>query len=308
MKQKKTYNPYLEITQSIIERLRQGTIPWRESFAGADFGLPKNYFSGHQYRGVNLLLLGMLPYEHPFYLSFLQCQQLGGRIRKGAKSQRVYFSSFLYFDGQGKKLTEQQFQQLENTGVEGLQKRFFLRYFNLFNIEFVEGVDWELPERPSFVHSPDEHCEALIERLQPALVLQHQHRTKAFYHPGKDVVNVPELQYFYSPHQYYATLFHELGHWTGHPRRLNRDFSAFGSQTYSKEELVAELSACFLCAERGILNEPLKDNSAAYIQSWMKVLQNEERLVYQAAQQAQKALQFILDFQPSNVQKKALAA
>ncbi|MEM9824153.1 MAG: zincin-like metallopeptidase domain-containing protein [Bacteroidota bacterium] len=290
------YNPYQDITKTIIEQLKSGTIPWRQTFSSASFGLPKNYFSGHSYRGINLLLLGMLDYEHPLYLSFLQCKKLGGRIRQGAKTHRVYFSSFIYSDASGKRIKQEQYEALEKAGIKGIKKYFFLRYYKLFNICDVEGITLDLPKVQTFEHTRDIRCESLIESLQPDLKLGHSNSREAFYLPSIDQVNIPELKYFYSADQYYATLFHELGHWSGHPNRLNRNFAQFGTKTYSKEELIAELTACFLCANCNIFNDPLKDNSAAYIQSWIKVLNNDYQFIYQAAQNAQKATHFILDY------------
>jgi antirestriction protein ArdC len=175
-----------------------------------------------------------------------------------------------------------------------------LRYYNVFNVEQVE----KLPEKfyrtdadPVREFSPIESCEMIVAGYQEAPTTRHD-GSRAFYAPSTDTVTLPPPSAFLSPEAYYATTFHELGHSTGHPSRLARegitDPIMFGSHRYSREELIAEMTSAFLCGRAGIDSEPLIQNSAAYVASWIRVLKGSPKLVVIAAAQAQKAADWIL--------------
>lgn len=169
-----------------------------------------------------------------------------------------------------------------------------LRYFTLFNVEQVEGCTIE-SGRPVETTCRIDEAESVLSMMPnpPKLV---RHHSSAFYRPDLDAVAMPDIQKFRSAESYYATLYHELGHATGHPTRLNRrgvaEVTVFGSSDYSREELVAELASAFVCAEIGLDNS-LIDAAASYIDGWMKALSNDPRAVVHASSQARHAADYI---------------
>jgi antirestriction protein ArdC len=169
-----------------------------------------------------------------------------------------------------------------------------LRYYTVFNLEQTTGIETPM-ELHKQTFQPIERCEALVTSMPQRPTLHHG-EPRAYYRPSVDAINMPRPELFDSPEEYYSTLFHELTHSTGHARRLNRptltDLCPFGSTNYSKEELVAEMGAAFLCGICGIENRTV-DNSAAYIASWLRVLKHDKQMVILAAAQAQRAADFI---------------
>ena len=288
-------DPYQQVTDLIIQKLEQGIVPWQKPWS--TYGLPKNYVSGKQYRGINALLLHMLPYEHPYYLTFKQAKDLGGNVIKGSKASIVTLWAWFYYDKNGKRVAYPRPDQLAY-----LEKRPFLRYYHVFNISQVEGVEWKLP-----IIQPNSHlgvpvkASRLISFLKPKLPDIRVKGDKAYYVPSDDYIVVPDIKLFAKPEAYYSTLFHEIIHSTGHQKRLNREGiimpTGFGNYAYGKEELIAEMGASFLCQEVGILNDVL-DNSAAYLQSWLATIKEDKRLLVTAAGQAQKAVDWLLGTRP----------
>jgi antirestriction protein ArdC len=184
-----------------------------------------------------------------------------------------------------------------DTGDE--EKRFVLRQYTVFNAAQLDDV--AVPDLPVTPHrfNPIERCAQLVDAMphRPAIIAGHQ---RAFYTPATDTLHMPIPACFQSPEAYYATLFHELTHSTGHRSRLHRktltDLCLFGSRDYAQEELVAEIGASYLCGVCGIANVMI-DNSAAYLQSWMQVLRNDAKMLVHAAAQAQKAADYIQNLQ-----------
>ena len=171
-------------------------------------------------------------------------------------------------------------------------KRFVMRTSRAFNADQVDGY------RPPFhiVEEPDRipDVEAFVSNL-PGLDLRFG-GGRAYYNPSNDFVQMPKLEYFFSSHGYYSTLLHECAHWSGHDDRMARDFSGrFGSEAYAFEELVAELSAAFLCGDLGISNEPREDH-AEYIAGWLRVLKKDSRAIFKASSEAAKAADFLCTF------------
>jgi antirestriction protein ArdC len=287
---------YSIVTERMIALLEAGTAPWRKTWRGGE--RPRNLISKKPYRGVNTLLLGSTSFASPYWLTFNQVQQLGGRVKKGAKSELIIFWKFL--DGQ--KGTD------EGSGSEPTSKRRppLLRYYRVFNMEQTEGLEKHLPpppeERP---FTPIETAARIVEAMPQRPPIQHIDPS-AYYAPARDFVNSPRPETFDRPENYYAVAFHELIHSTGHKSRLNRAgvagsrLAAFGSADYSREELVAEMGSAFLCAEAGI--ESTLDNSAAYLKGGLGALKGDARLIVTAASTAQRAADFILG---RNVQETA---
>ena len=257
-------------------------MPWHKPWVG---GYPQNLISKKEYRGINVFLLGCQRYSSPYWLSFKQCSELGGHVRKGEKGTMVVFWKQVNF----KDKTE-----------EGETDKTIplLRYYTIFNVEQCEGIDEKKIPKPEA--NPDFQpiavCEETVNGMQNKPDIQFR-ESRAYYQPLNDFVNMPVKESFEKEEFFYSVLFHELGHSTGHKSRLDRkDMGAgsFGSEKYSKEELVAEMTAAFLCGVCQIENMII-ENSAAYIQSWLKALKNDKKLVVLAAAQAQKAADYILN-------------
>jgi len=271
---------YSIITEQIIDQLNQGKIPWNQPWIG---GRAKNLISGKEYRGINTFILGSQRAKSPYWLSYKQAQQLGGNVKKGEKSTMIVFWKQVQVDDKDSK-----------TGKKTIP---MLRYYRVFNSD-----QCNLPENKTPVleanqnFQPIEQCERIVSGMPKRPTIQHQ-ESKAYYSPSDDFVNMPAKNAFEKEEFYYSVLFHELGHSTGHASRCARkkfhEWQPFGSDSYSKEELVAEMTAAFLCGESGIERETIQ-NSAAYIQSWTRKFKENVKLVVLAAAQAQKAADFIM--------------
>ena len=254
---------------------------------------PRNFRTGKPYRGVNILPLWSMPYSAPFWLTFKQAQELGGSVRKGEKGTQIVF--YKQLNGRADHPAEQPEQAGE---AEAKGTSFVLTYYTVFNVEQCDGL--ALPEllptsEPDDVEI-DETCEALVHAWdgRPALQLTQTTERRAYYRPATDSVHMPARFRFVDASLYYSTLFHELVHSTGHETRLNRTFGAsFGDDLYSKEELVAETGAAFLCAITGVATDHTESNNTAYIQNWIERLEGDHRLILQAAAAAQKAVDMV---------------
>lgn len=270
------------VTARIIEALESGTAPWRKPWRSTSSRWAENLISRKPYRGINQFLLHISEHSTPYWLTYKQAQDLGGNVRKGEKGTPVVFV------GTAKESKD----STDNT--DKAQSYTFLKYYTVFNADQCDGLA-DVPAVKSVERTPHERiqaAEAVVAAYsdKPAIVTASQ----AWYRPSTDTVGIPALDLFDSPAAYYATLFHELGHSTGHESRCNRDGilakAAFGSETYSKEELVAEMCAAFLCSEVGI---DTIAPSASYLQSWITVLKGDSRLVVSAAAKANQAFDYI---------------
>ena len=275
---------YEIITEEILDIMGQGIIPWRKPWSAQ--GAHRNFISGAQYRGVNVFLLSCSCYSSPWWITYNQAKKKGGSVRKGEKGRRVVFWKWLV-------------NRSENpvTGEIEEKKVPMLRYYTVFNLEQVEGI--EAPEDPEKeIINPIEAAEDIVSGMPspPA----RQTGDKAAYFPALDKITIPNIQDFLSSEEFYSTLFHELAHSTGHHSRLNRNGitgeNFFGSHNYSKEELVAEMTAAFLCGEANILPSTI-ENSAAYLQGWSAKFKDDKKMIVCAAASAQKAADFILNRQ-----------
>ncbi|MBZ5643710.1 MAG: ssDNA-binding domain-containing protein [Acidobacteriia bacterium] len=269
---------YEIVTESIIKQLESGVAPWRKPWRTE---LPANLVSKKEYRGINIFLLASQGYGSRYWVTYHQAQTVGGSVKKGEHGSKVVLW----------KIDECRKENKE-TGETENRKSILLRYYNVFNLEQCDGI--KSPEPSRFIH-PIKECERIIKSMPnlPRFVRD----SRAFYRPSNDSVGMPSRWAFDSVEGYYSTLFHELTHSTGHFSRVGRegimDHNPFGSEDYSKEELVAEMGAAMLCGVAGIESETL-DNSAAYLQSWINRLRSDARLIVSAASQAQKASDYIL--------------
>jgi antirestriction protein ArdC len=284
---------YEVVTNRIIERLEQGELTWRKTWSG--YGLARNYVSGKEYRGINMLLMNLFsPHTIPCYLTFKQAQDLGGHVKKGAKAQQVFYFNVLFKDANDQTISP----EMAATLGDGVKVMKFLKYYNVFNVEDIEGVEFKIDDLRLLPHEKIERCEQVINGYPSPPQYLLKDRGRAYYSPMEDSINMPPIEHHDSAEFYYATFFHELIHSTGHARRLAREEvvtpDRFGSTAYSQEELVAELGASFLCGLTGIDREPVIENAAAYIQGWLKKLRDDKQFIFKAAAAAQKAVDYIV--------------
>ena len=280
---------YQIVTDRMLEALGRGVVPWHRPWDAARVGAQQNAVSRRAYRGMNVFLLAPgvqgPGFEDPRWLTFTQARELGGHVRRGERGRMVVF---------WKRLTVES----ETDDGEPTEKTIpLLRYYTVFNVEQCEGLRLApLGDAPREL-APIEAAERIVREMPRRPDLRHGGE-RAFYAPAVDRVTMPPRASFDSAEAYYSTLFHELTHATGHQSRLDRHgletgIAPFGSPVYSAEELVAEMGAAFLAAEAG-LDEVTFDNSAAYVASWLRVLQDDPKLVVVAAGRAQRAADFIL--------------
>ncbi len=282
---------YQYVTNQVLKMLEKGVAPWRSTILGhAKLGMPKNLNSGRKYRGINVFLLAMIAYargyESAYWLTFKQAQERGGNVKKGEHSSVVVF-----------------WKQFETTDRETQQKVNIpvLRYYNVFNVQQCEKI--EVPDAPQYTpvqFNPIERAEDVVKSYVDRPTIEHV-GSRAYYRPSEDVVRIPEPTRFETNEAYYSTLFHELSHSTGHSKRLNRkldsDPKPFGSPDYGKEELIAEMSAAFLCAHTGITPATI-ENTASYLSGWMGLLKKDKKLLITAAGAAQRSADYILGIHP----------
>jgi len=274
-------NVYQIVTDRIIAELENNVIPWQKPWSGIRSGA-FNRISKKPYSILNQMLL-----KHTGeYATFKQWSDLGGKIKKGAKSEIIVFwkvSKYIEENDEGEKEVKQY---------------AILKYYNVFHISQVEGV--EPLENPFSEVEPIEEADRVIIDYvtREHIDFQEQASNEAYYSPSRDCIVVPMKEQYQNINEYYSTTFHELTHSTGHKTRLDRLTSgvnaAFGSQTYSKEELVAEIGAATLLNYLGIETTKTFKNSAAYIQSWLQVLKNDNKFIVSAASKADKAVNYIL--------------
>jgi len=271
---------YAAVTERIIEQMEQGIIPWQKPWISNSKAV--SHATGKPYSLLNQMLLGR-PGE---YLTFKQCQEAGGHVKKGEKSSVVVFWKWIE-------------QEDEETGET--KEIPFLRYYNVFHIDQCEGIQAQytteshFPDGASTVETAQEIIYDYLER--EGVKLTHSEGDRAFYRPSTDEIILPLRKQFVSTAEYYGTVFHELTHSTGHPSRLNRldKVAAFGSDVYSKEELVAQIGAAALINHIGLETSTSFSNNAAYIQNWLSVLKGDKRFIVSAAGKAEKAVNLILN-------------
>jgi len=288
---------YSIVTERIIEKLEAGTIPWHKPWRS--IGAPQNLVSKKSYRGINVWLLTMQGYISPYWATLRQINELGGRVRKGEKSTPVVFWR-VYVDGvEVRANSDQHDPEREQEEGQG-RRRFVLRYYSIFNTEQCE-LPASVSEKLAFPEQrqldPIEACEKILTGMPNPPEIVHA-GDQAFYSPITDRITMPPRGLFANAEEYWSTFWHEAGHASGHRKRLNRDSiteaAPFGSATYSVEEIVAEMTAAYLCGITGIENRTI-DNSAAYVAGWLRQLRDQRNLIIHAAAQAQRACDYILN-------------
>ncbi len=305
-------DPYVRITSRILEQLEGGVTPWTQPWSADHLAgrvTRPLRVTGEAYQGINVLLLWMeavaAGHPSPTWMTYQQAQKLGAQVRKGERGTPVvyYGEATRKGGGQGGDGGEPTTDQ-DGDGEDGRPLRF-LKSYTVFNVGQVDG----LPERftPAEAPSPALPGPERIERAEAffaATGLEVRHGgDRAFYSVKEDRIQLPPIEAFRDAESYYATRGHESVHATRHPSRLDRDLGRkrFGDEGYAREELVAELGSAFLAADLGLALEPRPDH-AAYLESWIKVLQDDKRAVVQAASHAERAVRFLHGVQPGRTE------
>lgn len=286
-RERSAISPAARITQEIIARLEAGTKPWVQPWRGVPLSRPLRA-CGIPYRGMNCFWLWMVAdmcgYTSPFWMTYRQAQELGGQVRKGEKSTIAIFY---------KSYTRE--VEAPDTGERSEEARRVLKSYPVFNADQVEGLpayfrpvaSLELVEPAGREDELDRFFAAIPANLRNA-------GSEAYYEPGIDRITMPPASLFTGFDHYYATLAHEMSHWTGHHSRLARDLkNRFGSAAYAAEELIAELSSAMLGAELGLPVAHL-DSHASYIEHWLKLLKDDDRAILTAAARAEEAASLLL--------------
>lgn len=292
----KQFDIYEVIANRMIAELEKGKIPWLKPWLSVSEGAMKHR-NCEPYSLLNQILLG----EPGEYLSFKECKEAGGKVKKGAKARMVVFWKWLSYDKKdsgGKTVFDEQGQAVQELIP-------YLRYSNVFHIKDCEGIEprWKEPTVLNDVPADEKAEAALADYIARSGVrFDNVKQNRAYYSPSQDCIVVPLRGQFTSAQEYYSAVFHEATHSTGHPTRLCRfamdsKAAAFGSEDYSKEELVAEIGAAAILHDMGMETMDTFRNSTAYVQSWLKALKDDKHLIVSAAGKADKAVRLILNLQ-----------
>ncbi|MEZ5196377.1 MAG: zincin-like metallopeptidase domain-containing protein [Bacteroidales bacterium] len=251
--------------------------------------------NGHVYRGINFLLLASMDHDIPVYGTFQQIRSNGGRVKKGEKASLIVFWNKYFRDDED---------------PENDQGHFFLKLYYVFNVSQAE-FDEQGVKKISLMQEQISNqnnlrsieADQVIESMPNPPIIKHSNQVDyPSYAPGLDRIRMPHMKWFSSSDEYYATLFHEMVHSTGHPKRLNRfelGSTRFGDESYSREELVAELGSAYL-SEIAHLDTNFR-NKAAYIKGWASALRENNRWITWAANKAEQACKHILKLEEAEV-------
>ncbi len=292
---------YQSVTDTVIAQLEAGTVPWVQPWGRPDVtapcALPQNASTGRSYSGINILLLWGAAIETarttPYWLTFKQALSLGGAVRKGERGTTVCYADTF--------IPKAEAQRAQETG-EDAQRVGFLKRYTVFNADQCDGLDDKFFE--GVTPLPERDLIPRAEKLIAATGADFRiGGDRAFFVPSEDFIQVPPQPAFLDQINYYRTCFHELGHWTGHQSRLDRNLKGrFGSKDYAREELVAEMASAFICAAQSITPTVRHTD---YIASWLKVLKEDKWAIFRAASLASKAADFILAFETDETREAA---
>ncbi|MBB5747044.1 ArdC family protein [Brevundimonas variabilis] len=282
---------HARITQQIVSQLEAGVRPWTQPWKTKTSVSRPLRHDGTPYNGINVVLLwgeaADRGYTRSTWLTFRQALALGAHVRKGERGATVVYANQIVRD------------ETDDTGADVQQRIPFLKAYTVFNVDQIEGLPDRYDEPETVGINPDERIARIDAFFEHCGAEVRHGGGSAYYAPGSDHVQMPPFECFETADAYYSTLGHEMTHWTRHPTRLDRDFGRqrFGDAGYAREELVAELGAAFLCADLGLALEPREDH-AAYMGSWLKVLRDDKRFIVSAAAHAQRAVAWLQALQP----------
>lgn len=282
------------VTDRIIKEMEQGIVPWQKPWNGTGMGCV-SHMTGRPYSLINQMLLGFRAGE---WLTFNQCKAEGGSVKAGEKGSFVVFWQTSWT----KKVTVEDEDGNEVEKKVVVDGHPMLKYYTVFHIDQCEGIKPKHEkETTKYENDPIDEAENVVGLYfgRETCRLDVRNSDKAFYSKSMDEVVVPTMEQYEVVEEYYSTLFHEMVHSTGHKDRLDRDTltksAAFGSDVYSREELVAEMGSAFMMAKLGISNEKAFKNSVGYLQGWLKALQDDKKMLVVAAGRAEAAVNFILN-------------
>lgn len=282
---------YERVTARIIEQLEQGIRPWMQPWGANGSPVRPLRHNGVPYRGINTVLLWMeasaCGYTSPYWMTYKQAQELGAQVRKEEKSTLVVYAGAV------------ERTDTRDNGEEVEKRIPFMKGYAVFSANQIDGLPAHYYAAAAAPNQPKERipqADAFFARLGADI---RERGDSAFYNLAGDYIMVPPFAAFVSAEAHATTLGHECIHWTRHPNRLDRDFGrrSWGDEGYAREELVAELGSVFLAADLGLAIEP-RDDHAAYIASWLKVLKNDKRAVFGAASHAERAVTYLHSLQP----------
>jgi len=289
---------YTRVTNSILADLANGVRPWLKPWnaehAAGRITRPLRA-SGQPYKGINVLMLWASAtnqnFTAPIWMTFKQAKELKANVREGSKGSLVVYAD---------RITK---TETVKGGEENERDIYFMKGYTVFNVEQIEGL-------PEHFHTTSVPQLDPVQRIEPADLffantgadIRHG-GNQAYYAAEPDHVQMPPFVSFKDAESYCSTLAHEMTHWTKHPDRLDRDFGRrkFGDEGYAREELVAEIGAAFLCCDLGITPQ-IREDHAAYLDHWLKVLKHDNRAIFQAAAHAQRAVDFLHGLQPGRAQ------
>lgn len=275
-------NVYGIITERILKNIEAGVVPWRQTWAN---GLPKSAATGREYRGINLLMLGSAGFGSRYWMTFRQAERLGGHVLKGQRASTVVYWKW--------RTAEELEQRRQKTGQNPAPCVPFTG--SVFNLDQIAGVERPEDDVIPSTHQRLERADQLVEIMPDKPLVEHCLTHQPAYFPMADRIRLPHLSQFENAEAYYAVLFHELIHATGHPKRLGR-FSADERESreeYSFEELVAEFGSAFLGAFTGITRPQSEALHASYIEGWARVFRKDPRILMRAASAAQHAADYV---------------
>lgn len=275
------------VTDTIIAQIEAGTPPWRQPWTGARTlgGFPLRH-NGEGYKGVNILILWAAAHAKGYasarWMTFNQAKDLGGMVRKGERAAKSVFYGSVEKEG-----------DKAETGEDGKRRIHFAKTNNVFNADQIEGLPETYYVRPDPPRDLGTKADPTLDAWFAATgaKVETSAEARAYYRPSTDHIHMPPVETFHDAAGYYGTLAHEVCHWTGAEKRLDRIKRFADRKAYAFEELVAELGACFLGMQLGI--EPQFEQSAAYIEGWLDAMKGDKDVIFRAAAEAQKAVDFL---------------
>lgn len=295
------------IASELIKHLEAGTAPWQRPWTpDHGFDLPYNHTTGNAYNGTNNLVLMMQMRDDPRWMTYKQAQAIDAQVRKGERGisliRLVTHTERVKRDENNKPLLDadghaiKEYARLEQP---------FIKSFTVFNGEQIEGIPPYERKPVQYEWEPSEKAERILVASKAAIDSHPLHHPA--YNPDSDIITLPEKRQFPDPSHYYSTALHELGHWTGHSSRLDRDLTGqFGSERYAREELRAEIASMMLSRELGLPHQV--GQHAAYVQSWIKVLKEDPMEIVHAAKDAQGIMEYVRSLEREQTIQKDIAS
>lgn len=294
-----------EVAARIVEQLEQGTAPWQKPWQPGELRLPYNPTTGKEYKGMNSMWLSMQGHSDPRWMTYNQASADGGQVKKGSKGTHIVYWKFSEerkaTDEQGRPILDPETGKQKTINVQLERPRSFMAV--VFNASQIDGLP-PLEARPT-MPEPERHARAEAIMANSGANIQHVPGDRAYYRPSTDSITLPERNQFPTADAYYATALHEVGHWTGHPSRLDRDLShPFGSEGYAREELRAEIASLMLGERLDLGHDP--GQHAAYVGSWIKALKEDPKEIFRAAADAERIAGYVMGFEQEQMKMQTV--